>query len=92
MLAPCLVEVRSLPHHWTRSSNAARRPTTRNGLARADSRTTILIAHRLSTVIDAGQVAIVEDGRVVEVGAPDDLIAHGGRFAELYGHWLAGAA
>jgi ATP-binding cassette subfamily B protein len=55
-------------------------------------RTTILIAHRLSTVVDADQVAIVEDGRVVEVGPPDDLIAHGGRFAELYGRWLAGAA
>ncbi len=55
-------------------------------------RTTILIAHRLSTVIDADQIAIVEDGRVVEVGPPDDLIASGGRFAELYGRWLAGAA
>lgn len=55
-------------------------------------RTTIIIAHRLSTVIDADQVAIVEDGRVVEVGPPDDLIARGGRFADLYGRWLAGAA
>jgi ATP-binding cassette, subfamily B, bacterial len=55
-------------------------------------RTTILIAHRLSTVVDADQVAIVEDGRVVEVGPPDELIEHGGRFAELYGRWLAGAA
>jgi ABC-type multidrug transport system fused ATPase/permease subunit len=57
-----------------------------------EGRTTILIAHRLSTVIDADQVAIVEDGRVVEVGSPDDLIASGGRFAELYDRWLAGAA
>jgi ATP-binding cassette subfamily B protein len=55
-------------------------------------RTTVLIAHRLSTVVEADQVAIVEDGRVVEVGPPDDLIARGGRFAELYGRWLAGAA
>jgi ATP-binding cassette subfamily B protein len=55
-------------------------------------RTTIIIAHRLSTVIDADQVAIVEDGRVVESGAPDDLIAGGGRFAALYDRWLAGAA
>ncbi len=55
-------------------------------------RTTILIAHRLSTVIDADQVAIVEDGRVVEVGTPDDLISRGGRFAALYDRWLAGAA
>ena len=55
-------------------------------------RTTVLIAHRLSTVVEADQVAIVEDGRVVEVGPPDDLIARGGRFADLYGRWLAGAA
>jgi ATP-binding cassette subfamily B protein len=55
-------------------------------------RTTVLIAHRLSTVIDADQIAIVEDGRVVEVGPPDDPIARGGRFAELYDRWLAGAA
>ena len=55
-------------------------------------RTTIIIAHRLSTVIDADQVAIVEDGRVVEVGSPGELIARGGRFAALYDRWLAGAA
>jgi ATP-binding cassette, subfamily B, bacterial len=47
-------------------------------------RTTIIIAHRLSTVIEADQIAIVEDGRVVEVGSPDDLIERRGRFAELY--------
>ncbi|HZD00523.1 MAG TPA: ABC transporter ATP-binding protein [Actinomycetes bacterium] len=55
-------------------------------------RTTIVIAHRLSTVVDADQVAIIEDGRVVEVGPPEDLIARGGRFAALYDRWLAGAA
>jgi ATP-binding cassette subfamily B protein len=55
-------------------------------------RTTVLIAHRLSTVIDADQIAIVEDGRVVEAGPPDDPIARGGRFADLYQRWLAGAA
>jgi ATP-binding cassette, subfamily B, bacterial len=55
-------------------------------------RTTVLIAHRLSTVIEADQVAIVEDGRVVEAGTPDELLASGGRFADLYTRWLAGAA
>ena len=55
-------------------------------------RTTILIAHRLSTVIEADQVAIVEDGRVVESGTPDQLIDHRGRFADLYDRWLAGVA
>jgi ATP-binding cassette, subfamily B, bacterial len=55
-------------------------------------RTTILIAHRLSTVIEADQVAVIEDGRQVEHGAPGDLIALGGRFAELYDRWLANTA
>jgi ATP-binding cassette, subfamily B, bacterial len=55
-------------------------------------RTTILIAHRLSTVIEADQVAIVEDGRVVESGTPDQLLDRPGRFADLYERWLAGVA
>jgi ATP-binding cassette, subfamily B, bacterial len=55
-------------------------------------RTTVLIAHRLSSVADADQVAVVEDGRVVESGPPDALRAHGGKFADLYDRWLAGAA
>lgn len=55
-------------------------------------RTTVLIAHRLSTVIEADQIAIVEDGRVIETGTPDDLLERGGRFADLYDRWLAGVA
>jgi ATP-binding cassette, subfamily B, bacterial len=55
-------------------------------------RTTIVIAHRLSTVAEADQVAVVEDGRVVEAGPPEALLARGGRFADLYDRWLAGAA
>ena len=55
-------------------------------------RTTIVIAHRLSTVIEADLVAVVEDGRVVEAGPPSELVAAGGRFAALYDRWLAGAA
>jgi len=55
-------------------------------------RTTIIIAHRLSTVLEADQVAVIEDGRVVEAGSPEELLAGDGRFAGLYGRWLAGAA
>jgi len=55
-------------------------------------RTTVLIAHRLSTVAEADQVAVIEDGRVVEAGSPAHLLTAGGRFADLYGRWLAGAA
>jgi ATP-binding cassette, subfamily B, bacterial len=55
-------------------------------------RTTIVIAHRLSTVIEADQIAVIEDGRVVEVGPPAELLDRGGRSADLYDRWLAGAA
>jgi ATP-binding cassette, subfamily B, bacterial len=55
-------------------------------------RTTIVIAHRLSTVLEADQIAVVEGGRVVEAGPPEALLAAGGRFAGLYRRWLAGAA
>jgi ATP-binding cassette, subfamily B, bacterial len=55
-------------------------------------RTTIIIAHRLSTMLDADLVAVIEDGRVVEAGPPEELLAADGRFAGLYGRWLAGAA
>jgi ABC-type multidrug transport system fused ATPase/permease subunit len=37
-------------------------------------RTTVVIAHRLSTVIDADQIAVIEDGRVVEAGPTDQLL------------------
>lgn len=46
-------------------------------------RTTILIAHRLSTVTGSDAVAVLEAGRVVEQGAPEQLAAAGGAFAAL---------
>ncbi|HEV2870293.1 MAG TPA: ABC transporter ATP-binding protein, partial [Actinomycetota bacterium] len=55
-------------------------------------RTTIIIAHRLTTIAQADQVAVVEDGRIVESGTPAELRARGGRFADLFARWLAGAA
>ena len=47
-------------------------------------RTSIVIAHRLSTVREADQILVIEDGRVVERGKHDELLASGGLFAELY--------
>jgi ABC-type multidrug transport system fused ATPase/permease subunit len=55
-------------------------------------RITIIIAHRLSTVLEVDQIAVIEGGRVVEAGPSAELLAVGGRFAEHYGRWLAGAA
>jgi ATP-binding cassette subfamily B protein len=49
----------------------------------AEGRTTIAIAHRLSTVRDADQIVVLDRGRVVEVGTYRELVALGGRFAEL---------
>jgi ATP-binding cassette subfamily B protein len=49
----------------------------------SEGRTTIAIAHRLSTVRDADQIVVLDRGRVVEIGTYGDLFARGGRFAEL---------
>jgi len=46
-------------------------------------RTTFVIAHRLATVRNATRVLVFEHGHVVETGTFDELLAHGGRFAEL---------
>jgi ABC-type multidrug transport system fused ATPase/permease subunit len=47
-------------------------------------RTALVIAHRLSTIRAANAIAVIEDGRVVEYGTHTQLLALGGRYAELY--------
>ncbi len=47
-------------------------------------RTAIVIAHRLSTIRSADAILVVEDGRVTERGTHDELLAAGGRYADLY--------
>ena len=48
-----------------------------------EGRTTIAIAHRLSTVRDADQIVVLDGGRITETGTYDELVALGGRFAAL---------
>jgi ATP-binding cassette subfamily B protein len=53
-------------------------------------RTTIVIAHRLSTAARANRVAVVDHGKVIELGTHDELLAReDGLYAKLYEHWLA---
>ena len=55
-------------------------------------RTVVVVAHRLSTAARADRIAVVDDGRVPELGTHDELIAHEGRYASLYAAWDSRAA
>jgi ATP-binding cassette subfamily C protein len=67
--------------HLDNTSEAA----VQEALAEAlEGRTAVVIAHRLSTVRAADQILVIEAGLVVERGTHDELLAAGGRYAELY--------
>ncbi len=50
----------------------------------AQNKTTLVIAHRLSTVVDAHEILVMEAGRIIERGHHLDLLAQGGRYAEMW--------
>jgi ATP-binding cassette subfamily B protein len=53
-------------------------------------RTVIVIAHRLSTAQRADRVGVVAEGRLVELGTHQELVAAGGRYAALFDAWIGG--
>ena len=55
-------------------------------------RTSLVIAHRLSTVRSADRIAVMEGGRIVEIGDHETLMTQGGRYRELVEHQLEGTS
>jgi ATP-binding cassette subfamily B protein len=49
-----------------------------------EGRTTVVVAHRLATIMHADRILVVEQGVVVETGRHDDLLRKGGRYASFY--------
>jgi ABC-type multidrug transport system fused ATPase/permease subunit len=54
-----------------------------------EGRTVIAIAHRLHTARDADRIIVMRDGRIVEAGPHDELVALGGEYAALWSSWQA---
>jgi ATP-binding cassette subfamily B protein len=79
--APGLVVLDEATAHLDSESEAAVQRALSTAL---QGRTSLVIAHRLSTVRDADQILVVADGRVVERGTFAELLAQGGLFSELY--------
>ena len=87
--APGIVVLDEATAHLDSESAAAVQGALRSALA---GRTSLVIAHRLSTVRDADQILVVDGGRVVQRGQHDELLAEGGLYADLYRTQFAGQA
>ncbi len=79
--APAVVVLDEATAHLDSENEAAVQRALATALA---GRTSIVIAHRLSTVREADQILVVDDGRVVERGRHDELLAADGLYADLY--------
>jgi len=54
-----------------------------------EGRSAILIAHRLTTAQRADRIVVIDEGAIVEVGTPHELLSHNGAYASMYQAWLA---
>ena len=79
--APDVVVLDEATAHLDSESEAAVQEALRSTLA---GRTSLVIAHRLSTVREADELLVIDDGRIVERGTHAQLLSAGGLYAELY--------
>jgi ATP-binding cassette, subfamily B, bacterial len=79
--APEIVILDEATAHLDSESEAAVQQALATALT---GRTSLVIAHRLSTVRDADVILVIDDGRIVERGQHDELLAAGGHYADLY--------
>jgi ATP-binding cassette subfamily B protein len=79
--APDIVVLDEATAHLDSESEVAVQRALNAALA---GRTSLVIAHRLSTVRDADMILVLSDGRIVQRGRHDELLAAGGLYADLY--------
>jgi ATP-binding cassette subfamily B protein len=79
--APAIVVLDEATAHLDSESEAA---VQRALDAALESRTSLVIAHRLSTVRNADQILVLDDGRIVEFGTHEQLVSRGGLYSDLY--------
>ncbi len=78
---PAIVVLDEATSHLDSENEAAVQAALAEGLR---GRTSLVIAHRLSTITTADQILVIDQGRVVEAGRHDELLASGGLYADLY--------
>ena len=86
---PSIVVLDEATAHLDSESEAAVQRALKTALSQ---RTSLVIAHRLSTVREADQILVVDEGRIVERGTPEQLLAAGGVYADLYRTQFEGQA